>query len=157
MSENGQNGNGRGRVSKVPPPLNPHDPLNQVLYSLGGEEKNGFRTLPGIDGIPHRTRGPGTRFYKKDDPEHLQPQQGGQVRCRVFEVTNNEDRIDYEQTVSKIYTMAMGGKAKITSIDRQFCPDKSGWLIFIEWIEYFTYDSVGKHQRSEGQTEFLRR
>lgn len=144
------------RADKVPPPLNPGDPLNQFVYSLGGDRgADKFQTLPGLDGIPHRAQG--VRLYKENDPAHMRPKGGGQVRCEVFNTGNPKEKVAYELVASRIYTMAMQEKAVITAVERSPDPATGYMRIYFEWIEFFTYDPTKSESHSHPQYEILRR
>ena len=152
-SNDGESGNGRS--DKVPLPLNPDDPLNQFSFSMGGRSgEDSFRVLPGIDGIPHRAKG--VRYYKDDDPEHMRPRGGGQLRCETFNTGDDDEKLAYQVVASRIYTMAVQGKAVITAAERRF--DSSGSMrVYLEWIEMFTYDPMNPRTHTLTQPGILRR
>lgn len=141
-------------LQKVPPPLNPNDPLNQYAFSLGPQQDN-FRTLPGINGIPHRSSG--IRYYKNDDPAHLQPQAAGQVRCEMFNMSVPEEKLAYQVVCTRVHSMSRQGKATMTAIERNFDATTGAMLIYLEWIEEFTYDPVGPSSYSNYAPDSLRR
>lgn len=130
MSKNGKR--------KIPTPLDPNDPLNEVIYSLGSQRKSKFKVFPGLDGIPHYASG--VHLYKESDPEHLRPQRGGKVHCEIYDIGDEQQRKQYELTSSLVYSMATKGKAIIVNIERRFVEQKATWLVYFEWIELFTYD-----------------
>jgi len=152
------NTNGAGNIGNIngaPQPLNPDDPLNAFAYSIGGGKDRGFNIYPGIDGIPHRAKG--VRYYKNNDPSSMRPKSGGQVRCMIFNMGDAKDRVNFEQVVSRVYTMQQSGKAVVCAIDRQFVAEEKTWFVYYEWIESFTYDSTGPSQASYAQYDNLRR
>ncbi len=154
MSDNGNsNGGSPLAYDKVPPALNPHDVLNQFVYSVGGSDN--FTTYPGMDGIPHRAKS--ARFFKDDDPESRRPQGGGQVRCETFDLSDAKEKLAYQVVSSRVYSMAQQGKALICSVDRQFVESKGGWVVYFEWIELFTYDPNNPRETGETRTGVLRR
>ena len=139
--------------NKVPPALNPDDPLNQFVFSVGGGDN--FATFPGLDGIPHRARG--VRYLKENDPVHRRPQSGGQVRCETYDLSVEAEKTAYQVVTSRVYSMAQQGKAVICHVDRQFVPAKGGWVVYFEWIELFTYDPVSPRELGETKVGVLRR
>lgn len=139
----------------LPAQIDNEDPLNAVIGSLTNDYDRGFNTYSAGDGIPHRAAG--VRYYKNDDPEHLQPKSAGRVRCETFDIGDPEDKKRYEGAVSLVYSMARQGKAVINSVDRQFMPDKGSWMVYFEWIELFTYDPAGARGRSRVEPGILRR
>jgi len=148
------NGNGKD----IHPPLNPSDPMNSFVYSLGNESDDAFRTMQGIGGVPHRAPKRGVRMYKDDDPEHMRPQPGGQVSCAMFDIGNPNDRIAYEKTASRVFSMQQHGKAALFSVERVFDASKGSWIIYYEWVEYFTYDpTTKKSHRTESEDLSLMR
>ena len=159
-SENGQgkHSNGEDIVHTdhniVPAPLNPADPLNNFVHALGGNGKNNFHVYPGIDGIPHRATG--VRMHKKNDPESMQPQRGGQIRCVIFNLGDPKHVEAYGEVCSRVYTMSQQGKAEFTHIDRQFVQQTGTWQVMLEWVEYFTYDNVGKQFQTQVESGILR-
>ena len=58
---------------------------------------------------------------------------------------------------SLAYSMAKQGKAVITSVERQFSQRTGSWLVFLEWIELFTYDSMSSRGHSVADPGVLRR
>lgn len=151
MNENGEQGS--GHHSQPVASVNPGDPLASVISSLSGENDNGYQTFQGLDGVPHRARG--VRYLRKDDPEHLQPQTAGRIRCELFNIGNAEDKKRYEMVASLVYSMAQRGSAIITAVDRQFVNDN--WTILLEWVEVFTYDTMSQRQYSQAEPGILRR
>ncbi len=137
------NGGSNGNIS----PLNPSDPINAVAFARG-DGNDSFRILSGRDGIPHRARG--THLYRDNDPEHMQPQPGGQLRCRIYNLSDDTERQSYEADASRIFTMAQQGKAAIRSAQREFNQSSGRWTALLEWIEFFTYDPfAGRSQFHE--------
>lgn len=151
MSENDESGNDNG----LPLPLNSSDPLAAVIYDLADGRGDRFHTFPGRDGVPHRATG--VRYYKEDDPAHMQPRSAGRTHCEVFDTGDPRQKERYEMITSLAYSMAKQGKAIITSVDRQFSPRTGSWLIFLEWIELFTYDPLSSRGHSVAEPGVLRR
>ena len=149
--EEPDNGNG----SALPTPLNSADPLAAVIYDMAGDRKDRFSTFPGMDGVPHRATG--VRYYKNKDPAHLQPNSAGRVHCEIFDISDPAQKERYELVSSLAYSMAKQGKAIVTSVDRQFNQQAGSWLIFLEWVELFTYDTMGARGQSVAEPGVLRR
>ena len=138
----------------LPLPLNPADPLHQFAFATGGGEDR-FNTYPGMDGIPHRAKG--VRLYRKDDPARSQPQPGGQVRCMLFDISKPEEKQAYEKQASRIFTMAQQGKAVFCAIERNFDSGSGSMKVYVEWIEYYTYDPTGPREHTHAEPGLLRR
>lgn len=156
-----KNGNGNGQklnmelvAAKVPPALNPEDSLNSFVFSMGGDQDR-FNTYQGIDGIPHRAFA--ARPIKEDDPDRRRPQSAGQVGCETYDVSIPEEKLAYMRTVSRIYSLARQGKAMIVAHERQFIDEKRSWLIFFEWIEFYSYDPVHPRESGDVRIGILRR
>ena len=127
-------------------PINPFDPVGKFAFSNGHDS---FNTYPGINGIPHRAQV--ARPLKNNDPEHLQPKPGGQIRCQTFDLSNADELLAYTQTMSTVYTMASNNKAVISYLDRRFVDDPTNphWVACVEWIEFFTFDAVNPREIGE--------
>ena len=153
VSDNGNSDERSIARDKVPLALNPHDPLNQFVYSVGGNDN--FTTYPGLEGIPHRAKV--ARFIKESDPDYRRPISGGQVRCETYDLTDEKEKLAYQVVSSRVYSMARQGKALVCHVDRQFIAEKRGWVVYFEWIELFTYDPVNPREAGETHIGVLRR
>jgi hypothetical protein len=126
-----------------------------VRERAAGGQDGRFTIYPGIDGVPHRAKG--VRLYRKGDPQHMQPQRGGQVRCMTFDVSDEGQKKAYEVTASRVFTMAQQGKAAICAVERHFNHKTGGMNIYLEWIERFTYDPTNKREHTSIEPGILRR
>lgn len=113
-----------------------YDGLDEVVNSLSGNTRP-LTVFPGSDGIPHVS--PGAGLYKKDDPLSRQPQPGGIVKCKVFDMADEADMEAYTKLASMVYSAAKAGKMVVSAIDRRFIEKSGSWKIYFEWVELFTY------------------
>ena len=137
-----------------PPSLDPNDPL---VAAVTGANSAGqpYQVFHGAGDIPHRATG--VRYYKNNDPQHMKPKTAGHVRCAIFDLSSDEQRKQYEATASLAYSFANHGRAAITAIDRQYNQQKGTWLVYLEWIEYYTYDPKGSSGHSHADQIAVRR
>lgn len=122
--------------------------IDNVIDRLGGRD-NGLNVYPGIDGIQHVAAG--VRYFRESDPPKLRPIRGGRVHSHVFNLSGDGVK-EYERVASRAHSMAAAGKAVILCIDRQYDAAAKSWLVYLEWIEYFTYDLLYKSDYSIERT-----
>lgn len=127
--------------------------FNELVGALGGQDGS-LKLYPGIDGIPHISRG--VRYYKEDDPQHKKPRHAGRVLCEIFDLSDPDEKKRYQNVTTLVYTKAANGKATISFVERKFHEGK--WLVLIEWIEFFTTDThLSRHDFSFADTSRLLR
>lgn len=118
------------------------DPLRAALDFLSGQS-NGQSLFPGLDDIPFV--GSGSPLIKRNDPDSRQLRVGSRFHCAVFDVGDEEQRKEYERTLSVVYSLAASGRTAITNIDRQYDSSTRSWRVYLEWRENFTYDANAGH------------
>lgn len=82
---------------------------------------------------------------KKDDSEEKQPRLRYGANTQVFDTTDEESLKAYTAVNQRIAE----GKATMSYEDRQFIPEKKGWLILITWFDLFY---VEPEKRKDGGT-----
>jgi hypothetical protein len=109
-----------------------------------GNGSGEFNIWPGIDGaIPHRG------FTQPDLKEHEAANlpMGAQVYVRQYDLSDETQLRNYEKVCSAVKTHAMAGRMQFTCVDRHWNTEKNCMVIYLEWIEYFTYspkESLGR-------------
>lgn len=130
-------------LSNPPPP--PPSARGKLSDALGGP--NAFKTMPGIDGIPHRSRTAWS--FKETDPPHMRPQDAGEFHCHTFDLGDPQSVILYQQVHTSIYNGGLTGASALVHIDRRFDEKRGVWVIYMEWFDYFTRDPKGIENRGD--------
>ena len=98
---------------------------------------DGYAMLPGMDGIPFRTREPGVQSYKEDDPAHLRPQVVHDVDVRIFHLDKEDDLKEYKKILN---ACAQGLGRLIGTPDTQYNEETGTWKVLLTWAMYFYED-----------------
>lgn len=109
---------------------------SSFLDALSGQNSQVYQ---GHDGVPHY--GSNSLLVRERDPEKFKPKKAAKINCRIFKLSSNDDLEEYKLTVSKVYSASMQNSARIVAIDRRFDPETKNWIIYLEWMEFYTYDS----------------
>lgn len=94
---------------------------------------DGWVTLPGMDGIPFRTRSSEIPTIKEDDPEYRRPQVVDDIHVKTFDTTNEEDMEEY----TKVLNLCARGNARIVDRHVEYDEDLKGWRVFLTWSQLF--------------------
>lgn len=92
-----------------------------------------WRLLPGLDGIPYRTRNGTVPLLKEDDPAYRRPQMQPEVSVRVFDLGSDEDRVEY----ARILNLCARNLGRVMQQDTQYCEDEKNWRVLLTWATYF--------------------
>ena len=116
-------------------------PEMQERIGDGGED---YAMMPGMDGIPFRTKAPSAPSYKEADPEHLRPQVVHDVDVKIFNLEDKEECAEYRKVLN---ACAQGLGRIIGAPDTQYDDKKGTWRVLLTWAMYFYEDP--RETRSE--------
>ena len=89
--------------------------------------------FPGFEGIPFRTNGTAPPNLKSDDPEKKQPIIVQDAKVRIFDLSDPEQLLAYEQVWFRIGR----GQYKFSAEERQFLPDLKSWRVLLRYSELY--------------------
>ena len=114
--------------------------LERVISAIGGATcpTGGYKIFSGMDDVPFVAKGPA---LLNNQEMAVRKQRGGKIHCEIFNLSDPDSCTAYSQKMSLVYSSACAGKAVISSIDRRFVESKCSWMIYLEWIEIFDYNS----------------
>lgn len=100
------------------------------------------------EGLPFR--GP-PMHVKQDDPQYMQPKTAYDAHVRVFDMTREPDRLEYE----KIIQSCASGKTTVGLEEVQYCEDIKGWRILLRWYDMYLEPpgEVASAKRNWGGTD----
>jgi len=98
-----------------------------------GYEAGGWQILPGLDGIPYRTKNGDIPTIKEDDPSHIRPQVKHEVKVRIFKLDDKEDLVEYE----KVLNMCAEALGRVMQQDVQYNEETGEWRVMLTWAIYF--------------------
>lgn len=124
----GNNGNGKTQWGRLDPNL---------LDPTGGQV-NERPILPGFEGLPFRGSVPN---IKETDPDHLQPQVGYKAHVEILDLSKPKELERYRD----VCQMITNGFGQISQERIEYNKTKKSWLIFIRWLEGYTYDPSKGH------------
>lgn len=124
----------------------PHSSLDTLAEGSNGSGNGRVQVWPGVRGeIPHRG------FNRPDlkDVEAGRLPHGAQLYARKYDLSDDEQLVEYQRVLSRIMTHQMAGRMQMTHINRHWDDSKQSMVVYVEWLEYFTYlpdEALGKRR-----------
>lgn len=92
-----------------------------------------WQLLPGLNGVPYRTRSGTIPLLKESDPAHRRPQMQPEVSVRVFDLGEATERAEYE----RVLNLCARNLGRVMQQDTQYSEEDKTWRVLLTWATYF--------------------
>ncbi len=118
-----------------------NSPINKVTRGLHNQ---GLRMFWNRDSLPHvGVTAPMVRDSDPDSVKDRHMRTAAKVGCRMFRISGDEDgQKEYAKFMSDLKTAHENDWAVITCLDRRWDEKTGEMVIFVEWMEPFTFDTT---------------
>ena len=90
--------------------------------------------MPGIGGLPYRHyAGEPPPMYRTSDPMSEQPVARREMHSRVFDLSDDKQRAEYDEILSKVVDRRE--QFRLSTENIQWCEKKSAFIAFLRWEE----------------------
>lgn len=93
-----------------------------------------YTEMPGLGGVPYRHYdGDPTPMYRTGDPMSEQPVMRRQMHSRVFDLSDDKQRSEYDEILSNVVDRRE--QYRLSTENIQWCEKKSAFIAFLRWEE----------------------